>query len=234
MDCSTIIFRSIISIVVLFIVTKIIGKKQVSELSLFDYIIGISIGNFAAEIIFDNKTKYILGLIAMATFGVSAYIVSLLSIKSIKFRRLTSGIPTVIIQDGKLLVDSMKRVKTDINDLLEQARISGYFDIDEIAFAIMEANGKISFLTKDKFNQATKEELKLPINKTTIPANIIIDSKLMIENIKNIDKDINWINKKLKAKGYNSYQNILLATYKNNDITIYDKNKNLKSKDILE
>lgn len=234
MDFLGVVLKSAISIVVLFFVTKIIGKKQVSELSLFDYVIGISIGNFAAEIILDNMKNYMLGLVAMTTFGVSAFLVSYLSMKSILFRRYVFGVPTIIIQDGKILIESMKKVNIDINDLLEQARISGYFDIEEISYAIMEANGKISFLEKDKYKKTTKKDLNLPINQDSLTANVVIDSQLMIENIKNTDKSIDWVKKQLKVKGYKDYENILLATYKDNTLVIYPKNKNTQTKDVLE
>lgn len=229
-----VILKSLFSIVVLFFVTKLVGKKQVSELSLFDYIIGISIGNFAAEIILDDVEEYLLGLTAMTTFGVSAFLMSYLSMKSIIIRRYIFGLPTIIIQDGKILIDSMRKVKIDINDLLQQARISGNFDIGEIDFAIMEANGKISFLEKDKYKKPTKNDLSLKTNKSSITSNIIIDGNMMNENIKNTDKSLEWFEKQLKVKGYNSYENIILATYKDNKLTIYDKNKNSNTKDVLE
>lgn len=234
MEYIEVILKSLFSIVVLFFVTKIVGKKQVSELSLFDYIIGISIGNFAAEIILDDLNKYFQGLTAMATFGVCAFLVSYLSMKNINLRRYIFGVPTVIIQDGKMLMNSMKKVKIDINDLLEQARISGYFDIGEISYAIMEANGKISFLEKDKYKKPTKSDLSLKPVKESLTSNVIIDTKLMKENIKSTDKSLEWFIKQLKIKGYTTYENILLATYKDNTLTIYNKNENIKTKDVLE
>lgn len=225
--------RSLFSLVILFFVTKLIGKKQVSELSLFDYVIGISIGNFTAEMTMNFESQYINGIFAIVTFGVIAYLVSLLSMKSIFIRRSVVGVPTVIIENGKILFKSLNKVKIDINDLLEQARNAGYFDLDEIAFAIMEVNGKISFLAKDKYKQPTKNDLKLKINSDSLCANIIIDSKLMINNIKNTDKSLDWFIKQLKIKGYNTYEDILLATYKDNKITIYRK-EYCKPNDLLE
>ena len=228
-----IIPRSLISLIVLFIVTKIIGKKQVSELSLFDYVIGISIGNFTAEMTMDLDGQYINGVVAMFTFGFSALIVSFGSIKSIWIRRLVMGVPTVIVEDGKILVESMKKVNIDINDLLEQARNNGYFDLEEIAYAIMEANGKISFLLKDKYKQTTKKDMNIKTVPDGLCANIIIDSKLMINNINNTDKTLDWFTKQLKIKGYDTYEDILLATYINNNLVIYPRNKE-KARDVLE
>lgn len=237
MDLSQILViipRSLISLIILFVVTKIIGKKQVSQLSLFDYVIGISIGNFTAEMTLDLEGQYINGGIAMLTFGLFAFIVSWASIKSIWFRRVLIGIPTIIIENGEILIESMKKVNIDINDLLEAARNAGYFDIEEVAYAIMEANGKISFLPKDKYRQPTKKDLGTKTIPDSLTANIIIDSKIMEKNIKNTDKSRDWFIKQLKIKGYSSYENILLATYNNNTLTIYPKNNHEEPKDILE
>lgn len=234
MNICYVVLKSIFSIVVLFLVTKVVGKKQVSELSLFDYIIGISIGNFAAEIILDDLNEYILGLVAMVTFGISAFVVSVLSMKSIVFRRLVFGIPTIIIQDGKILVSAMKKVKIDINDLLEQARGSGYFDIGEIAYAIMEANGKISFLSKDKYGILKKKDMGIKERKDSLVANVIIDGNLMEKNIENADITKEWIINQLKVKGFSTFENIILATYKNKKLNVYLKNENIKVNNVLE
>lgn len=229
-----IIPRSIGSLFVLFIATKILGKKQVSELSLFDYAIGMSIGNFTAEMTLDLENQFINGAVAILCFGIIGFLISYLTMKNIFIRRLIGGVPTIIMQDGQILYDSLKTLKIDINDFLEQARNESYFDLNEISFAIMEANGKISFLPKDENKPVTKKDLNLKKEKDFLPANIIIDSKLMLNNIKYTDKSLEWFIKQLKIKGYNSYENILLATYKNNEITIYKKNKNSKAINILE
>ena len=233
-EALSIIPRSIISLITLFIATKILGKKQVSELSLFDYCIGISIGNFTAEMILVLDNQIINGVIAILTFGIIGYLISLLTIKSIKLRRLFFGIPTVIMEDGKISYNSLKKLNIDINDFLEQARNAGYFNIDELSYAIMEANGKISFLEKDEYKKPTKKDLKLKKEKDNLVSNIIIDGKLMKKNIEATDQNISWFQKQLTKMGYTSYENILLATYSNNKIKIYKKNINLETVNCLE
>lgn len=225
-EALSIIPRSLISLVTLFIATKILGKKQVSELSLFDYVIGISIGNFTAEMILVLDNQLINGVVAILTFGFMGYIISYISTKSIIFRRFMIGTPTIIMSNGKLLYKSFKNLNIDINDFLEQARIAGYFDITQINYAIMEANGDISFLLKEDSNSNNKQGI--------LPANVIIDSNIMHENIKETDKSESWFIKELKKQGYTSYENILLATYSNNNLTIYRKNENIKPKNVLE
>ena len=209
-EALSIIPRCLISIVTLLIATKILGKKQVSQLSLFDYVIGISIGNFTAEMILVLDTQLLNGIVAILTFGIIGYLISLLTVKSIHLRRFFSGIPTTIIEDGKILVKALKKINIDINDLLEQARNEGYFNIDDIAYAVMEINGKISFLPKDNISLVKKKDLNIKTEKEIFPINIIIDSKLMKENIKNSDKDISWFIKELKRQGYTTYKNIFL------------------------
>ena len=233
-EALSIIPRCLISIITLLIATKILGKKQVSQLSLFDYVIGISIGNFTAEMILVLETQLINGVVAILTFGIIGYLTSLLTVKSIYLRRFFSGTPTTIIEDGKILVKALKKVNIDINDLLEQARNEGYFNIGDISYAIMEINGKISFLPKDNISPIKKKDLKIKKEKEIFPINIIIDSKLMKENIKNSDKNLSWFIKELKKQGYTSYKNILLATYYNNTINIYRKNENITPKNTQE
>lgn len=234
-DLGSTAYRSIISLIALFIVTKIIGKKQVSELSLFDYVIGISIGNFAAELSINLETNVINGTIAVIIFGLVAYIVSYISLKSMSFRRFFFGVPTVIIQDGKILIDSMKKCRIDINDLLEQARIAGFFDISEICCAIMESNGSMSFLPYDRYSIPNKEDLKIKDEKIGLMANVVIDSEVMHENLKSIGKNEEWLMRELKKNGVLDLSDILLVTIgTNNHLSIFKKNKGIKEKKILE
>lgn len=204
--------RALISLGVLFLITKIIGKKQVSELSLFDYVISISIGNFAAEISMNIDVQLMNGIIAVLIFGFIAMVISILTMKSILLRRIVIGSPTILIENGKFVYKNLKRVKIDINDFLESARIKGYFDISNIKYALMEANGQISFLPKEEYVPATPKDLNLKPSKQGLCANVIIDGKFMLKNLEKINKDEDWLRKQLKVKGYKSYEEILLAT----------------------
>lgn len=230
-----VVMRSLVSLIVLFLVTKMLGKKQVSQLSVFDYVIGISIGNFAAEMTTDLQIPYINGIISVFIFGLVAYLVSYLTMKSIKLRRFFMGTPTMLIQNGKILIDNMRKVKLDINDLLEECRSNGYFDISEIEYALMEANGHISILPKGENLPVTIKDMNLKAQKQGLCANLIIDGKIMNENLNNVRKDENWLKKELKVKGYKELDNILLATLDVNEkLVIYEKNLGLEPFDVLE
>ena len=164
------IARALISLTALFLVTKLLGKKQVSQLSLFDYVIGISIGNFAAEMTINMDSQYANGLTAIIVFGLIAYLVSYVTMKSMVLRRFFIGTPTILIQNGKLIEKNLKKVKFDINDLLEECRGSGYFDLTQIEYALLEANGKLSILPKGEYSPVTIKDMKLKATKQELVA----------------------------------------------------------------
>ena len=233
-ELSDVILRALMSLLALFIVTKIIGKKQVSQLSLFDYVIGISIGNFAAEMTINTDSPEINGIVAVLVFGLVAYLVSYLTLKSIVLRRFFIGTPTILIQKGKIIEKNLKQSKMDMNDLLEQIRIDGYFDISEVDYAIMEANGKISVLPKKENKPVTLKDMQLKGEKQSLCANIIIDGKIMHGNLENMHKTEKWLLKQLNVKG-KKLEEILLATLDMEDkLILYERNNEIKVDDVLE
>lgn len=235
MEVMDVVIRSLISLITLFLVTKMLGKKQVSQLSLFDYVIGISIGNFAAEMTINVDSQYMNGIVSVIIFGLVAYIVSIGTMKSIWMRRYFMGTPTIMVQNGKLLEANMKKVHFDVNDLLEECRSNGYFDLSEIEYAIMEANGTLSILPKAEYKPLTVKDMQVKKEKQGLCANVVIDGKLMPNNLKNINKDKKWLMQQLKIKGYQELDNILLATVDVNDkVTIFERNTEAKIKDVLE
>ncbi len=227
--------RAVFSLITLFLVTKMIGKKQVSQLSLFDYVISISIGNFAAEMTMNLDSQVLDGFLSIVIFGFLAFLVSVITMKSIVLRRFFIGTPTLIMQDGKFILQNLKRVKFDMNDFLETAREKGYFDISTIKYALMEADGKISFLPKEENLPVINKDLKIKASKSELVANVIIDGKIIKKNLKNINKSIEWLKKELKIKGYKTYDNILLLTVSESGIIkIFKKDEKELIKNVLE
>ena len=227
--------RAILSLITLFLITKMLGKKQVSQLSLFDYVIGISIGNFAAEMTINLESNEINGIWAVVIFGVFAYFVSIITMKSIMLRRFFMGTPTVIVQDGKILEKNLRKVKFDINDMLEEVRGAGYFDLSQVKYAVMEANGKFSILPYPEYRPITPKDMNIKVQNEGLCSNVIIDSKIMHNNLKEINKDEKWLKNQLKVKGYKDLSKILLATVDINEkLVVYEKNNNVSSLDVLE
>ncbi len=212
-----------------------VGKKQISQLNLFDYIVGITIGSIAADISLDLEKDLMAGLVSLFLYGIIAYLISLLTMKSIKARRFFTGVPTVLVENSKIIESGLKKTKIDINELLAEARIAGYFDLDEIEYAIMEVNGNISFLPKDREKPITKKDMNLKSVDTGLTANVIIDGKYMKNNMKAIGKNKKWLDHELKILGYDNYDNILLATVDiNYKILVYRKDVKPDKNTVLE
>ena len=228
-------FRTILVLIILFFITKMMGKKQISELNFFDYVVGITIGSIAADISLDIEKNMIAGIAALFIYGFISYIISFVSIKSILARRFFIGVPTVLVEKGKIIESGLKKSKIDVNDLLMEARENGYFNLDKIDYALMEVNGNISFLPKEKEKPVTKKDMKIKCSNEGLTVNAIIDSKYMVNNMKAINKDKEWLDHELKVNGYDNYDNILLATIDNNyKVTIYEKNVKSDKNTVLE
>ncbi len=227
--------KGLTSIVVLFFLTKLMGRKQVAQLNMFDYIIGITIGSIAAEMTLNDEVNFFEGTFALIVYAVVAYLISVLTSKSITARRLISGAPCILIENGKILYRSLKKTKLDINDLLQEARTNGYFDLSQVEYAIMEPNGRISFLLKSKYLPTTNNDLKIKTNYKGLCSNLVIDGKVMINNLEKIKKDEKWLRTRLEKNGYKNLEDVLLVICDSEEkLTIYEKNLDLTEEKVLE
>lgn len=222
-DIIEIIIRTISILIILFFLFKIMGKKQVSQMSMFDYITGITIGSIVADISLDIEKNIIAGLICLLIYCLTDIILANLSLKSIKLRNFFNGKEVILIENGKINRNNMKKNQITINILETEARVNGYFNLKEINNAILEPNGKISFEAKEENKPTTKKDLNLKVNNHPIVYNIIIDGEIVEDNLKHINKTTKWIQHELKVRG-KKQEEILLLTYDtNNQIIIYNK-----------
>lgn len=224
MDFFYVFIKAVSSMVILFFFTKAMGRKQLSQLNLYDYIVGITIGSVAADISIDLETHFWHGVLVMFVYTIVSILISHFTAKSIKFRRFVTGVPIIVIEDGKIIEDNVEKSKLDINDLLQEARTNGYFDISEIEFAIMESNGKISFLQKSKYSPLTPSDAKVKVDYKGLCSNLVIDGHIMSNNLKIIKKDDKWLLTRLKKEGYNNPKDLLLVTCDSKEkLTVYKK-----------
>lgn len=218
-----IIIKGFMSLIFLFFVIKILGKKQVSQLNVFDYVIGISLGNLAAEMTINSDISIINGFLAMTIYGSCSLFVSFITNKSIIARRMISGVPIVLIENGKISKKQLKKVKLDINDLLQDAREDGIFDISKVEYAIMEVSGKVTFLLKSEEEPVTICDLNIRKEKEGLTANLVMDGNIMINNLKAIGKSTKWLMNIIRENN-KKLDNIFLLVYNNEGkVTIYEK-----------
>lgn len=225
-DFLYVIVTSFVSLVVLFILTKLMGYKQMSEMSMYDYVVGITIGSIAAEMATSLEMNMIMPITAMVVYALVSVLLSLIGIKSLRCRNIINGKPIILINDGEIYEKSLKRAKIDLSELLVQCRINGYFDISKIKTAVLEGNGKISFLPKETERPLTPADMGITPKGEFLVANIIIDGKVMENNLISAGKNKEWLDKKLVANNVKKVEDVLLATCDmENNFSVYLKNE---------
>lgn len=223
MEFLYILILSFVSIAVLFVLTKLSGSRQISEMSFFDYIVGISIGSIAAEMATNIDLEWWKGITAMTFYALTGIVLSYISQKSLKARKFISGQPIILIEKGKILKKNLSKAKIEINDLLTSARSNGYFNLADIEYAIMETTGKISFMPVALKRQLTPKDFNFAPMADGLYINVIIDGRIMEKDLKNADMTKKELKEHLKDRGKKA-EDILLATVDNKkQLTIFEK-----------
>lgn len=224
MELLKICLSSFISLLSLFVFMKILGNRQMSQLSMFDYVNGITIGSIAAEMATSLEDDFIKPLVAMLVYTVLMYLMSLACSKSIKARKIINGKSYLLYQNGRLIEKNFKKSKLDINEFLTQCRINGYFNLADLDTAILETNGNVSFIPTSTKRPVIPEDLELsPVQEKPV-FNVIIDGQIVYDNLKATGNDINWLHQNLKRQKENDISKIFLATCDtDNNLSVYIK-----------
>ncbi|MDD6729183.1 MAG: DUF421 domain-containing protein [Eubacteriales bacterium] len=223
MEFLYIIILSAVSMAVLFFITKMMGFRQISEMSFFDYVIGITIGSIAAEMSTNIDLEWWKGITAMAVYGLLGLGLSVLTQKSINARKFVSGQPIILIEKGKINRENMNKAKVEINDLLTSARGNGYFNLSDIDYAIMETTGKISFLPIPLKRQLNPADFNFAPEREGIFTNVIIDGKVMEKDLKSVGMTTKELKRQVQSKG-EKIENVILATVDEKKVlTIFPK-----------
>ena len=234
MDYLNIVLTSIGSLVALFILTKLMGYREVSEMSMFDYINGITIGSIAAEMATDLE-KFEQPLIAMVVYSLIVIAISYASNKSIKVRRFIEGKPLILMDNDQIFYKNLQKARVDVDEFLCQCRNSGYFDISQIQSIILESNGKFSILPKADYRPSTPKDLQLNVATEAMLSTVIIDGKIMKENLKHTGNDEKWLLSQLKSQGIKDVSEVFFALCDiHNKLIVYKKLENTVPGDIFE
>ena len=220
---------SAISLVVLFLFTKLIGKRQLSNMSLFDYINGMVIGSIAAEMAIGIDENIWVGVIAMTFYGGSVYFLDIIDRKSIRARRFFSGTPTVLFKNGKFLKENFKKAQVSISEFQEMCRVAGYYDISRIASAQLEPSGKLSVLVKSEEEPLTLQSFRERAECVTVaPISVIYDGVVLDENLAAAGKNGEWLKKQL-SNMHVKLPDIFLATVDGSGkLTVYPASDHLR------
>ena len=209
MDLSILIGRTIFFYFFVLLIFRLMGKREIGELSVMDLIVFFMMSEVATIAIEKRDLSLIQGVIPIITLGILQYTIAYLSLKNRKVRKLLDGEASIIIENGKIKDHVMRRMRYTIDDLLLQLREKNIMDASEVQFAVLEANGKLSVMKKDENKQ--KKVFIYPL---------IMDGEVVPSILKKIDKDEKWLNKALAEQGYNSVQEVFYCSYVNGRLFI--------------
>lgn len=191
---------SIFSLGMMFLITRWGGKRQIAQMSPFDYLNAVTVGSIAAEMA-TNLESWYRPLTALLVYGLITWLVEVSACKSVALRTFWSGRAVILMRDGVILKENLRRATIDLNEFLGQARIAGYFDPNEIQTAILENNGQISFLPKSEARPVTSKDLGKSVSPTSAWYDLILDGRLMSDNLKAAGKDEIWLDTQLHQAG---------------------------------
>lgn len=235
MEFLELLIRTVSSILTLFLVTKVMGYRQISQLSFYDYVIGISIGSISADMAVGLDVDWWYTLVPMVLYGSGSLLLSHWTTKSIRARRFLSGVPVILLEKGELIRENFEKVHYDMSDFLAECRSAGYFDLGDLQYVIMEHTGKLSFLPKSEKRPCCPEDLNLCPAEEGLCANLIIDGKLMPHHLKRIGRDETWLQKQLKQQGVSEIEQVLLASYPpDGSLQIYLQSHDKKTFNVLD
>ena len=202
---------SVIAIIALFILTRIMGKKQMAQLNFFDYVVGISIGSIASEYAVVRDIHLAEGLTALVVFTLFSLVLSYVSVKSYRGRKLLDGTPSILVENGRLLEANLRRAKITVNDFLEECRQKDIFDIAAIEYAILETSGRLSVLPKSQNRPLMPKDMQVPTAYEGLCTNVIIDGKIIEEHLAAVGRDAAWLYAGLAGYGIPGAAGVLLA-----------------------
>lgn len=198
------------SFAVLFLSAKLIGHKQIAQLDFFDYITGITIGSIAAEMATELEEPW-KPMIAMVLYGGITLALSLISSRFPRSRKYLNGTPTILMDHGKLYYENLKKARLDLSEFLVLCRQQGYFDLTTIQTAIFEYNGKLTILPVTTQRPVTPQDLDLSPDQELIFTELIMDGRILEENLHRMGLDRTWLDKQLKQRHISSAKEVFLA-----------------------
>ena len=217
--------RTLLGFLILLILTRLLGKKQLGQLTIFTYITAIAMGNIAGDMVVHKDIKIIDGVVGLILWAGFTFLVEYISLKSARARVLLDGEPTIVIKKGELMQKELAALRFNMDDLSMLLRIHNVFSIRDGDYAILEPNGQLSVLKKPEYALVTKSDIKIQTDTSKyLPSEIIVDGKLVDKNMKAFNLNKNWLDYELKKAGISSIQEVFFAELQN-DGSLYISKK---------
>lgn len=206
-----VIIRSFIAFFSLLIFVRIIGKQQMAELTFFDYIVGITIGSIASTLSVQVNQNTLATLVGMAIWVLLPLLLAFICLRSAAIRKLVEGEATVVIENGKILDNHLKKIRISIDDLISELRTQGVFNIADVEFALFESNGKLSIQKKSDKQPVTPSDLNIPTKYQGLPTSLIDDGILLEDALRDLNLTKAWLHSQLMKNNINDFEQVALA-----------------------
>ncbi|KAB2329860.1 MULTISPECIES: DUF421 domain-containing protein [Bacillaceae] len=210
-EAAVVAVRSIIAFGSLLIFARFLGKQQVSQITFFDYILGITIGSIAANLTTDLTSEAWPHWIGLITWTFMVFILQVVTLKWRKASVYLDGEPAIVIMNGKIMDGVMKKLRYRISDLQEQLREKGVFNLEEVEYAIIEKDGQISVMKKAEYMPLTAEAVHLKPRYKGLGTELIYDGVIIENNLQAVNHSKKWLEEKVKEHGYKDASEIFLA-----------------------
>ena len=212
LDAGIVFLQTLVSFVVLLFLTRLLGKQQVSQLTFYEYLNGITFGSIAANVATDDLANAPDHLIGLVSYGLLTLAVSRMALKNRKFRKMVAGEPVVVIQDGNILEDNLREMNMNLDELTMLLRAENIFDYKELELAIIEQSGALSVLKKPAYQGVTRKDLHIREKSKGLAVEVIIDGQIIYENLRAMDLDGRWLVEQLRQRKIANASQVCLAT----------------------
>lgn len=206
-----VLIRTIILYSVVIIAMRIMGKRQIGELQPFELAIAIMISELASLPMQDTRIPLIYGIIPILTLLLLQIFISVIQQKNETARALICGAPSILIDSGKIRIKELNKQKYSLNDLMEDLRLQGYYNIEDVQYAILETSGQLSVISKTQLSNVTKKDMKIKCVQEKLPTTVILDGKINSKNLKLLKKDENWVYNLLSQNNIKSVKDVFLG-----------------------
>ena len=210
MELMKILLASVVSYAALFLCAKVVGRKQISQLDFMDYITGITIGSIAAELATDLENMW-KPLVAMGIYTLATWAMARLSLSLSRSRKYLNGSPVIVMDNGNLYRENMRQAKLELSDFMVMCRQQGFFNLADIQTAVYEYNGQLTILPVSARRPLTPEDMKLSPQQETILSEVIMDGRVLGENLRRMGLDEKWLARQLRSQGIDGPESVFLA-----------------------
>lgn len=218
-----VMLRTLGAFFAILVLTRILNKEQIGQLTYYEYVTGITIGSMAATVAIDTEVKFLPDVLGLILWVVLTYLAGYASLISRPARKILEGEPTVLVHNGKILERNMAKLRYNMDDLLIQLRNKNTFNIADVEFAILEPNGQLSVLLKSQKRPLTPQDLQIPTKYEGVPSELIEDGKVIHANLQQVNVDEQWLLNELRKQGIKDIREVEYASLDNEGNLFVDK-----------